>query len=395
MPRASAPRLAPIAVAAALALGARARAADTAPSNEHYLLRAELGPELDTNAHRTEEVHASGVVNPPAVVSPLARAVVSASLQDLAAEGHQVACSATVAGKLFEKPEARSEDVGIIETSLAWRAALGETSASSLSAAYYEAFQRAALDTDYANERRDFRSITAAWRLSRLLGDHTEGGAGVGFRTFVFKPDRSYDFLAPSAALDLRWARETADGAADWEVAARATYEQRFFYGKALVGETCATTEMCPPTTGNAARVDHFATAALEATRTGRVLVGLGYAFHVNLSNSFGETVTRHFVTGRFAADLPLGLSLATRVELLVAHYSDPIYVAETDTAGRPFVSIEDENRSNLRVDLSHDLGDRLQLLARYTFYTNELATTNVTYRRQTALLFLAYTFEK
>ena len=35
--------------------------------------------------------------------------------------------------------------------------------------------------------------------------------------------------------------------------------------------------------------------------------------------------------------------------------------------------SIEDENRSSVRVDLSRELGERLRLIARYTFYANEL----------------------
>jgi hypothetical protein len=374
--------------------GARAQSTEDEESTARYAVRAELGPELDTNAHRTEQVKAAGVTNPAPVVSPLARAVVTGSLTDVVTAGHQVAFSATLAGKLFEKAEARSEDVAIAETNAAWRAAVGERGGFALSGAYYEAFQRSRLAADYSSERRDFRSLTASARLSRLLGDHADGGLGAGLRSFLFKPDRTYDFLAPSATLDLRWARETSDGAADWELAARASYERRAFAGKAFLdpSASCPTNETCSPTTGTASRVDNFTTGAVEASRTGRVLFGLGYAFHLNI---FGETVTRHFVTARFAADLPLGLSLAARAEVLLARWADPIVVAQADTAGRPFVSIEDENRSNARVDLSRDLTSRLQLLARYTFYTNELTSTAVHYRRHTALLSLAFTFEK
>ena len=127
------------------------------------------------------------------------------------------------------------------------------------------------------------------------------------------------------------------------------------------------------------------------------MLLGAGYALHVNLSNSFGETVTRHFVTARFAAALPLDLFVSARAEILFARYADEVVVAQAEgaAAGRAFVSIEDENRNNARVELSRGLGDRLQLIARYTFYANELGSGDVTYRRQTALLSLAFLFEK
>ena len=98
-----------------------------------------------------------------------------------------------------------------------------------------------------------------------------------------------------------------------------------------------------------------------ELTRTGRVLLTLGYAFHYNESNSFGETLIRHFAFARFATALPCAFYLAARADLLFAFYRDPIPVAQTtDTSqmagGKQFATIEDENRSSLRVDLSRDI---------------------------------------
>jgi hypothetical protein len=62
----------------------------------------------------------------------------------------------------------------------------------------------------------------------------------------------------------------------------------------------------------------------------------------------------------------------------------------------RPWITFEDENRNNARLELSRNFGERLQLLARYTFYANELGTgAAVSYRRHTALLSLAFTLEK
>jgi hypothetical protein len=393
--------LVPLALAAGLVsgAGARARAADVdeaEAANERYYLRAELGPELDTNAHRTEIVNVPGVVNPPVVSSPLARAVLAGSLSDVVGNGHEVSMSATLAAKVFEKAAARDEDVGIAESTLMWRAPLGKQTALGLAGAYYEAFQREAAPPVYAFDRRDFRSITPTVRLLAAVSEHAELGVGGGYRFFVFKPDHTYDFQAPSASVDLRWTRETEDGAADWEAAFRGAYERRAFASAPFVEPACMGGGICPPVAGAGTRLDHFATGAVDVSRTGRVLIGAGYALHLNLSNSFGETVLRHFFTAHFAAALPLELYLALRVEILFARYADHVVIAQADTVGRTFVSIEDENRNNARVDLSRNLTDRLQLIARYTYYANELGTGNVvSYRRQTALLSLAFQIDK
>jgi hypothetical protein len=393
--------LVPLALAVGLAAGAppAARAdepEETEAPNERYSLRAELGPELDTNAHRTEIVHVAGVVNPPVVSSPLARAVLAGSLSDVVGDGHQVSMSATLAAKVFEKAAARDEDVAIAESTLLWRAPLGAHTALGLAGAYYEAFQREAPPPVYGFDRRDFRSLTPTARLLAGLGEHAELGVGAGYRLFVFKPDRTFDFQAPTASLDARWARETEDGAADWEAAFRGAYERRAFDSAPFVEPACPGGGICPPVAGAGTRLDHFATAAVDVSRTGRLLFGGGYALHVNLSNSFGESVLRHFLTAHFAAALPLDVYLAVRAEILFARYADHVVVAQVDTVGRTFVSIEDENRNLVRVDLSRNLTDRLQLLARYTFYSNELGAGNVvSYRRQTALLSLAFTIEK
>jgi hypothetical protein len=400
------PPLVPLALAAGVVAAAPPARADEAPTDEtstgRWSLRAELGPELDTNAHRTEVVNVPGVVNPPIVSSALARGVLGWSLSDTFGEGHEISMSATLAAKVFEREAARDEDVGIADSALSWRAPLGARTALLLGVAYYEAFQREAPAPVYGDDRRDFRSVTPTARLLGVAAEHVEVGVGAGYRFFTFKPDRSYDFQAPTGSLELRWARETADGAADWEAGLRAGYERRAFEGHPYVEPPgCSPPGTCPPITGAGTRLDHFVTGAFDLARTGRVLVGGGYALHVNLSNSFGETVTRHFVTARLAAALPLDVYVALHAELLFAQYREHVAVAQTDTA-RPFTTIEDENRSSGRVDLSRNLSERLQLLARYTIYFNQLGSGAVTYGngtvsylRQTALLNLVFSYEK
>jgi hypothetical protein len=390
-------------VAFAMSTPARADEAVERRSSQRYSVRAELGGEIDTNANRTEIVSIPGGVNAPAfvnqspVVSPVARAVVGGTISDVLGDNHQVALAATFATKIFTNPGARGEDVAVVDASALWRKTFAQRWGLALTGGYYDAFQRDVPAADNVSDRRDFRSMTPTLRLSRALGDHVEAGIGGGYRNFVFKPDHSYDFQAPTGVLDVRWARETADGAADWDVTLRSGYEHRLFAGRQFIENTsCNTAPMCLlPITGPEERRDHFLTSGLDVTRTGRFLMGAGYGLHVNLSNSFGGSVLRQIVTLRFAAALPFELYLAARVEVLFARYADQVYVAPAMDVAKPWVTIEDENRNSARVELSRNLSDHLQLIARYTFYANELSRNNdVSYRRQVALLTLSYSLE-
>ena len=380
-----------------LAMTGTARAqADGPPDTERYTLRAEVGLEYDTNAHHTEIV--AGGDNPPLVASPLERLVLAGTLSDVVADGQLLTLGATVAGKIFDAPAAADEDVAIAQSSLAWAEALGPRATLTLSGAYYEAFQPAPANFLDDLERRNFRSLAPMAQLGWIAAERLELSITAGYRNFLFKPDRDDDFNAPMFAGELRWVRQ-ADDDADWEASTGAAYEHRTFGGPALTID-CPMVPNVPTglaCSGPDRRRDDFLMSHLDLQRVGRVLIGAGYAFHDNRSNSYGETVMRHIVTARFAAPLPGGLTLAARGELLFAHYAQPQPIGETP-AGNSFSSIEaieDENRSSVRVDLSHELGDRLRLIARYTFYANELGNASISYRRQTLLLSLTGTIEK
>jgi len=385
----------------ALALAAApARAQDGAgevpPDNEHYQLRAEVGAEYDSNAHRVEQI-ANTTVPPPAPVgSLLQRVVLSAQLADQVAPRHAIAWSATAAAKIFDAPAARSENVAIAQSSLMWRTALGARAWLSPSGAYYEAFQSWAPPGDPEGERRDFRSLAPALELRAAVTDAIEVSFAGGYRWLVYKPDRDFDFHGATTGASLRWAH-AVEGGADWEARAIAALELRNFAGPAHVGNCPPSSLPCP---GTDMRADQFTVAGIDVTRTGRLLLGAGYAFQHNGSNSYGETVIRHVATARVAAALPVGLYLAARADLLFAFYRDAVPVAQATeptqmVAGKPYATIEDENRSSVRLDLSHDIGERLRALLRYTFYANELSNSSGTYRRHTLLLSLTYAIEK
>jgi hypothetical protein len=128
------------------------------------------------------------------------------------------------------------------------------------------------------------------------------------------------------------------------------------------------------------------------------VLLGAGYALHRNVSNSYSETVTRHAITGRVAAALPWELFLTARADLVLAYYAQAVLVVPNTTMPMPgsdHASIEEENRSTVRGELSRAISDRVQIIARYTYYAPPLTGSMVSYNRHTALLSLAFTLER
>ena len=372
---------------------------DAPADNEHYQLRAEVGAEYDSNAHRVEQIADTTVPPPAPVESLLQRVVVSAQLADQMAPGHAITWSMTGAAKIFDDPAARSEDVAVAQSSLLWRAALGPRAWLSSSGTYYEAFQNWAPPGDPAGERRDFRSLAPGLELRAAVTDALQLSLGGGYRWLVYKPDRDFDFRGPTLAGSLRWLHDEESGA-DWEARAVTALELRQFGGPAHLGNCSTDPADTLPCPSNLARNDTFTMTGVDVTRTGRILLGLGYALQYNASNSVGETVIRHVASARVAAALPLALYLAARADVLFAFYRDGVPVVQatdmtTMTGGKPYATIEDENRSSVRLDLSRDVGDRLRALLRYTFYANELSNSSGTYRRHTLLLSLAFTVEK
>ena len=402
------------------ALGGNARADD-----EHVSLRAEIGTEYDSNVHRAEEI--PGAASPPVVGSPLGRVVLGWSAADRLGATQDVAFSLLGAAKAFSAAEARNENVGIVESSGLWRVAMGEKTRVGIGAAYYEAIQsgspteRELAGLNLTGDPRDFRSLAPTLRAQRAIGNSGALALGVGYRWFVYKPNRGYDFTAPVLTVEYHLTHETADGGADWDVGVGSGVELREFAGVRLIQPLagCTTTDpsgispssicVTAPDPFGTKHSDQFYTGHIDVTHTGRVLVGAGYAIQGNRSNSYGESVLFHVGTVRFTAPLPLGVYLAARTELVYAAYADPI-ASVVGPDGRASATIEDENRSQVRAELSRDIGAHLQLVARYSLYVNALnqrATptqdTNGSntptlgqgkYLRQTATLSLVYSID-
>jgi hypothetical protein len=344
-----------------------------------YDWRLEDGAEYDTNPARAERI--SGASSQPiAPASPLARVVASGNLAAPLGQRNLLSLSAAFGGKWFTSAQARAENVLVAQASASDTVRVWQRTQLAFGAAYYDVFQRRSSDLP------DFRSTAPSVRLDHNLTPSLSGSLALGYRWFTFKPDAAYSFTAPTATFLLRHllAGDLVDGAADWEWSLGASIEARSFQGPACTANGCTDDASRPR------HADRFWIGHAEFTRTGSWLLGSGAALHFNQSDSYGESLVRGLFHVRTVIPLPWQLSLSLRGELVATRYSDPQTFPQP-VAGLPSASIEDESRSTIRVELARLVESRVEIGARYVFYTSAPTSSAVEYRRQTLLVYLAF----
>jgi len=344
-----------------------------------YDWRMEDGLEYDTNPARTETIAGSNT-QPAAPGSLLARLVASGSLSAPLGERNVLALSGALGGKWFADGGARADNVLVLQTAATETLRLAERTQLSFAGTYYDVYQRRSFDLP------DFRSTAPSLRLDQGLGRSLFGSVGGGYRWFTFKPDGAYSFTSPTAFFSIRHMvpGDLLKGDADWDWSAGGSVELRDFSGAACAQSGCADS-------GDSTRHrDRFWIGHAEWSRTGTWLFGSGAALHMNQSNSFGEALVRGLIHARAVIPLPWEMSLSMRGELVATRYRDPLTFSQP-VAGLPSASIEDESRSTFRIDVARLFEGRFELGARYVYYTSAPASAAVGFRRQTALLYIAF----
>ena len=346
-----------------------------------YDLRVELGTEYDSNPDRAEQIANVAPTLSPAGPSPLARLVASGNWASAIGQRGGLALSGAMAGKRFFDQDARGDDVLIAQAGANGTLRVAGRTILGLAGSYYDAFQRGPVD------RRDFRSFAPALRIEQGFAQAAQLTLGGGYRWFTFKSDDEFSFAGPTAFLTARqmFPGNLDRGEADWEWTAGASLEWRGFEGLACTNVACTPAPSSPPH-----RVDRFWIGQVELTRTTTFLLGAGAALHVNQSNSYGEGLLRGVFHLRAVVPLPWTLSFSSRADVLATHYWTSQVLAQDPNAGAPLVSIEDENRSTLRLEVARPLAQGFEIGARYVLYTSFPSRGAVDYRRQTALLYLA-----
>jgi hypothetical protein len=359
-------------------------------------LRAEFALEYDSNANRAELLNGTSTTQDFPTESFLARSTVTGTLQ-WRRGANILRALAGVGGKVFFNPQVNDQDVLVTQLSVEDRARVhGGFDVGGL-VSYYDASQLDVAPPCLAsgcNRHRDFRTGSVLARIG-YFSDEGEASVSGGWRGFQYKPDATFDFQGGQATVTTiaRARVGAAERTSEIDVLASYHLERRFFSALQVVNT-------CPPGgplgqscygPGPNTRDDWFHEGGVELTFVRNVLVAAGYGLQLNLSNSFGQSLLRHILSAKISFRLPWELYATIKGQLLITHYLDPVLL-DLPVNSQTFVTIEDENRNALVLDLERPIRQSgLSIGARYSFYTNELGSTPVSFMRHVVYLGVSY----
>lgn len=361
-------------------------------------LRLEVGPEYDTNANRVEVV--KNVANPidHPIAAALLRTTAKGSLQ-VRWDWYRAQLTAGFGSKIFFSKRVFDQSVFVGQVGLDNRFRANGPIEFGLAGDYYEATQPQGPTNcpDFACLRqRDFRTGTAQGRITFLDRGGIVALIG-GYRGFKWKPDASFNFHAGQmrAIASTRIVVGKEGREHEFDVTATYLLEPRMF-GFAAERNTCAPggpilEECLVPQ--DRKRKDYFQEAQAEVSYLGPIMVTLSYAAQLNRSNSFGQSLLRHIFSMKLGARLPAKIYATLKAQVLAVTYLDPVLL-DRNVANQTFVSIEDENRNAVIVDLERPFPKYgIGVNARYSIFTNELSSSPARFLRQTIFVGLNYKF--
>jgi hypothetical protein len=368
-------------------------------------LTLSLGPEYDSNANRAESV--ADAQSSPDTPTPSFLLRTQGTLRmTWRTDANALRLYATAGGKIFFNPAVFDQDTLVLSVGGEDRVRVARFVHLAVIGDYYDAFQLPV--SPY--RARDFRSGSLLGRIyfADRLGEVALSG---GYRGFQYKPDPYFDFQAGQATA-YAVARLVFGANDDHELDLAASYhmERRWFAGVVeLFADPQDPLGSPPPAiplppcayghpiaqrclvAGIDQRRDWFHETGVELTYVGAFLVGVGYGLQLNLSNSFGQSLIRHIVTLKLAYRFPWSLYATLKAQLYASNFLDPVLLDQRFNA-MTFVTIEDENRNNVIVDLERPIGSSgLAINARYSIFTNEISPSPVSFLRQVVYLGLTY----
>lgn len=360
--------------------------------------KLDAGAEVDTNIHRVEIVPGDEA---SVVTAPLARAGGSGALGWRRGKLAALIKAAGVA-KLFFSESGQAENVAVLAVdALGSRAVGSEGARLGVRGVYYNAAAISPLDASSENDLgRNF--VTAAGELTCAVPgpDRHRVLAAAGYRDFVYKPNGDFNWRGEH--LRLTYANDFWLGDPDTEQASAVELSvgyalgRRQYQGMAFANGCTSGAEIGPDcfvATENPRRDLHHA-ISVDASYVGARIYSARYQLQITDSNSFGQSLVRQRVDVSVTSEIPsTGVFATLKLTVLFNHFLDPLLLAR-DVNAQTFVSIDDENRNAISAHATRDLGGSWALEGRYAFFTNEFATDERRFRRQTIYGGLVYTLD-
>ncbi len=373
--------------------------ASASADKNSWKLNLEGGSEYDSNLHRVEVLdgEVSGVDQ-----GTLMRTGARYQQAYRPARGQRLLLDARAALKLFTVPEGQSENLAVVFVDATYDRRLGDSQALlAVRGSYYDAIDiRPFGDGERPVVGRSFRTSEAEASLTLPSGSAHRLSLQTGLHDFVYKPDNDFDWQGQDLGLRYAGVFWRGDPDKDEDAASielRAIYRAgiRNYAGPAF-RNTCSPDAMVEPecfVPTEESRVDLQHTMLVEGMYTGRRIYSLLYGADVIDSNSYGQASVRQRIELAVTSSIPGQFFLTARAIIRINTFLDPLLLAR-DVQSQSFVSIEDENRNSLSLHLARDVGKHWGLEARLAVYSNEFATQELRFRRQTAYLGGLYRFE-
>jgi hypothetical protein len=368
-------------------------------------LKLDLGPEYDSNANRAELLEGRPTNGDTPTGSALVRTTTKMSLSWQKGIS-LLRVSGGLGAKVFFNPEVQDQNTLVGQLAVDERLAVGRIVDLGVALDYFDAGQLAVPPpcAPICERHRDFRTGSGTARLT-LLDQHGDFTLIAGYRGFQYKPDPAFSFQAVHAGVLATAHLESVRGAHMHEVGFAAAYhlEYRWFAGDQdeLRHDFTEQQHQCGPDFTVYAdcirpkepleqRHDWFHDMSFEISYVGPLLFSTGYGVQLNLSDSFGSSLLRHGFTARLAARLFWQIYGTVKAQVFYNSFLDPVLLGTT-AALKP-VSLEDENRNAFIVDLERPIGKSgVAVVARYSVYTNELASRPVEFIRHVVYLGVSY----
>lgn len=222
------------------------------------------------------------------------------------------------------------------------------------------------------------------------LRDYNRGGAGVGmsfslgdlrlraggaYRYFAFKPNPSSGSSNLEAKLNAVWSPTEAI-----TLSAGYTFAQRFFETNRFIqdGNEIKIDE-------DLVRRDNFHSVFVQGRYSGAFIASLSYALSLNTSNSFGQELLRHSVSGSATFPLLWDFFATVKLELQRTTYQDPVLIDAS-------FFVDEDNRNAVVASLARSIGDQWEAELRYSLFLQEFGVGE-DYNRQTIFLAFAFLF--
>lgn len=205
--------------------------------------------------------------------------------------------------------------------------------------------------------------------------------ASVGYRYFAFRPNPSSSSHGPQASGSLSYhIHRNVRLRTSYTFSARNFDAIRFTRRTTDGGDTVVQRDR-----DGRLRDDLLHLVRVGGSYRGAFILQLHYVLLRNLSNSYGQAMTRHGL--ELDATIPLWweLYVSAKLQLQRTSYEDPLFLSAD-------LQVDEENRNSAVASLTRTVGDHWELEARYRVFIEEFGVAS-DYRRQTGFLGVGYVF--